>query len=101
MTDTNGQEQPQSPLMAALAHEAATMRPRMFAVYGVLREIEGIAEAEPYVGWGMEFGDSGGAVYWHPDDRSTHYSDSAEQVLRFHRRIGTANLRWLDVGEAT
>jgi hypothetical protein len=44
----------------------------------------------------MDLGGECGAVYWHPDDRTTHHSDSAEQVLRLHQRIGTARLTWLN-----
>jgi hypothetical protein len=77
--------------------EAALARPaRLFTIFGVLNEIEGVVDESPFLGWGMELGDGDGALYWDPDDNTTHRAESAEQVLEFHQRIGRARLAWLD-----
>jgi hypothetical protein len=82
--------------MSDLAEAALAQPARLFTIYGVLNEIEGVVEESPFVGWGMELGDGDGALYWDPDDNSTHRAASAEQVLQFHQRIGRARLAWLD-----
>ena len=82
--------------MTDLAAAALAQPARLFAIYGVLHEIEGVADESPFLGWGVELGDGDGALYWDPDDNSTHRADSAEQVLRLHQQIGRADLAWLD-----
>jgi hypothetical protein len=82
--------------MADLAAAASAQPARLFAIYGVLHGIEGVVDASPFLGWGVELGDGEGAVYWDPDDNSTHRASSAEQVLQLHQQIGRADLAWLD-----
>jgi hypothetical protein len=82
-----------------LRRDAAVGKPRLFAVYGTYREIpdQELSE-EPFLGWGMDFGADQGALFWDPDDASTMFSASAEDVLAFHQRLGHAALDWLDEG---
>jgi hypothetical protein len=82
--------------MQDLAEAALAQPARLFTIYGVLNEIEGVVDESPFLGWGMELSDGDGALYWDPDDNSTHRADSAEQVLEFHQRIGRARLAWLN-----
>jgi hypothetical protein len=82
-------------ILEALAEEATALQPRLFAVYGLFREISDSTPTAPYLGWGMDFGPDTGALYWDPNDHSTHHSQSAEQILQFHQHIGTARLVWL------
>lgn len=83
-------------LMELLRAEADEDRPRLFAVYGVLRRINDVLPESPFVAWGIDFGDERGAITWHPDDRSSHHSKDALGVCRFYQRIGEARLVWLD-----
>jgi uncharacterized Fe-S cluster-containing MiaB family protein len=83
-------------LMEQLHTEANEDRPRLFAIYGVLRRIDDVLPEAPFVAWGMDFGDERGAIAWHPDDRSSHHSKNAVGVCRFYQRIGEARLVWLD-----
>ena len=82
--------------MNDLAAAALAQPARLFTIYGVLHAIEGVVDESPFLGWGMELADGDGALYWDPDDNSTHRAESAEQVLQFHQRIGRARLAWLD-----
>jgi hypothetical protein len=82
-------------LMTALAEDASYLRPRLFAIYGVTREIEGLRPESPFLGWGMELVD-GGAIFREDDDRCIHISDSAERLLIAFQTHGEAALRWLE-----
>jgi hypothetical protein len=83
-------------LMDVLAIHAEELRPRLFAIYGVVKPINGITDEQPYIGWGLDLGDGQGALYWEAPDSSTHISDSAERILSFHERAGAARLIWFD-----
>lgn len=80
--------------MAGLAEAASTLPARLFTIYGVFNRIDGVADESPFLGWGIELGDGDGALYWDPDDNSTHRAASAEQVLQFHQQLGRAQLSW-------
>jgi hypothetical protein len=82
--------------MRDLATAALAQPARLFAIYGVLHAIDGVVDESPFLGWGMELGDGDGALYWDPDDNTTHRAESAEQVLELHQQIGRASLAWLD-----
>lgn len=82
-------------LIAALRVDAEYYRPRMFAIYGVSNGIYSLPE-RPFLGWGLDFGDDDGAIFWDQEGRSTYQSCSAQRVLELRRRIGEAHLRWLD-----
>ena len=83
-------------LLARLAADAEYLRPQLFAVYGVFQPVSDILPERPFIGWGIDFGDEWGAMFWNPVDHTTLLSGSAEQVLRSHVRTGEAHLVWLD-----
>jgi hypothetical protein len=83
-------------LLARIAADAEYLRPQLFAVYGVFRPVSTILPERPFLGWGIDFGEEWGAIFWNPLDRTTHISDSAEQVLKAHQRTADAHLTWLD-----
>ncbi|MBA0124548.1 hypothetical protein H0B56_03235 [Haloechinothrix sp. YIM 98757] len=82
-------------LLEMLAEGADFQRPRLFALYR-LTQLPGNGELEPLIGWGMDFPDDLGTVFYCPDSRNTWYSQSAERLLHLHRRFGEAHLVWLD-----
>jgi hypothetical protein len=82
-------------LMMELAEDASYLRPRLFAIYGVNREIEGLRPESAFIGWGMELGDGRGALYREEDDRSVHIADSAQQLLACYQIHAEAALLWL------
>ncbi|HWE90554.1 MAG TPA: hypothetical protein VG317_13920 [Pseudonocardiaceae bacterium] len=82
--------------MAELASDAEYFQPRLFAIYGVRRGINAVCPEQPFLGWGIDLGDGEGAFFWDQTGRSAHHSDSAEQVLDIYRRVGEAELKWLD-----
>jgi hypothetical protein len=82
-------------MLARLDADAEYFQPRMFAIYGLAREING-RSAAPFIGWGMDLDGDRGAVFWDPGTNITHLSISAEHVLNTHQRIGEAHLKWLD-----
>jgi hypothetical protein len=79
-----------------LASDAEYLQPQLFAVYGVLNAVAGVVPERPFLGWGIDFGDPWGAIFWNPIERTTQLSDSAEQVLKAHARTGEAHLTWLE-----
>src|SRR5579883_1656680 len=82
--------------LARLEADAEYFQPRLFAVYGIYKAISSTFPEQPFLGWGVDFGDNNGALFWRPDESSTHHSDSAARVLQFYQRIGDARLKWLD-----
>jgi len=85
-----------SEMIARLATDAECFRPEFFAVYGVFRQVGDYLPARPFLGWGIDLGEEGGALFWNPRDNTTHHSDSAEHVLLSHQRTGEAHLTWLE-----
>jgi hypothetical protein len=83
-------------VMSALAADAEYLQPRLFAIYGVRRGINSVVPGQPFLGWGIDMGDGEGALFWDQAARTTHHSDSAERVLGIYRRVGEAELKWLD-----
>jgi hypothetical protein len=83
-------------MLTRLAADAEYLRPRLFAIYGTFNAALGLLPERPFLGWGIDFGDEWGAMFWNPVDHTTHLSGSAEQVLRSHVRTGEAHLVWLD-----
>lgn len=81
--------------IAALAVDAEYFQPRAFAIYGVSNAVHSLP-ARPFVGWGLDFGDGEGAIFWEPEAGAIHHSSSAQQVLQLRQRVGEAHLRWLD-----
>jgi hypothetical protein len=77
-------------VMAELADEARAFKPRLFAVYGVLR---GGGE-ETFIGWGIEFDEPRKAFMWSPEEM--WHSDSAAQIVQTHQTIAETRLIWLD-----
>ncbi len=76
--------------MEMLAEHADVARPRLFALYGLSRS------GDDLIGWGMDFGEDVGALFYQPYDRVQWHSDSAEQVLATRSLMGEAHLLWLD-----
>jgi hypothetical protein len=83
-------------LLARLAADAEYLQPRLFAVYGVFHPVSTVLPERPFIGWGIDFGEEWGAIFWNPIDHTTQHSDSAEQVLKAHQRTANAHLLWLD-----
>ncbi|HEX5401847.1 MAG TPA: hypothetical protein VFX16_06055 [Pseudonocardiaceae bacterium] len=83
-------------LLARLAADAEYLKPQLFAVYGIANAVSTLVPERPFLGWGIDFGEEWGAIFWNPIERVTHVSDSAEQVLNTHVRTADAHLVWLD-----
>jgi hypothetical protein len=83
-------------ILARLAADAEYLRPQLFAVYGIFKAVPGLVPERPFMGWGIDFGEEWGVIFWNPVDHTTQLSNSAEQVLRAHSRTGEAHLVWLD-----
>jgi hypothetical protein len=83
-------------LLARLAADAEYLQPQLFAVYGVSHAVSTVLPERPFIGWGIDFGEEWGAIFWNPIDHTTQISDSAEQVLKAHQRTADAHLWWLD-----
>lgn len=83
-------------LLARLAADAEYLRPQLFAVYGVSNAVANPLPEKPFLGWGIDFGEEWGAIFWNPIERVTHISDSAEQVLKTYQRAADAHLVWLE-----
>jgi hypothetical protein len=81
-------------LLASLNSDAEYRQPRLFAIYGIYKEVGEFPE-EPFLVWGIESVDAG-AIVWCPDEKCVHTSDSAERILASYRPRGEARLRWLD-----
>src|SRR5487761_237901 len=76
---------------AVLGRYASDERPRLFALYGTYRN-----DGTPFVGWGVDFGDERGALFYEPDASTNWHSSSAEDVLSTHELIADSHLIWLD-----
>jgi hypothetical protein len=83
-------------ILARLAADAEYYRPELFAIYGITNTASARLPERPFLGWGIDFGEEWGAMFWSPPDRISHLSQSAEQVLRSHQRIGEAHLVWIE-----
>jgi hypothetical protein len=83
-------------ILALVAADAEYLRPRLFAVYGIFDPVGERVPERAFLGWGIDFGGQWGAAFWNPMEQTTQLSDSAEQILRGHRRTGEAHLVWLD-----
>jgi hypothetical protein len=83
-------------LLARLAADAEYLRPQLFAVYGISRAVANLLPERPFLGWGIDFGEEWGAIFWNPIEHIAQISDSAEQVLKAHQRTADAQLLWLD-----
>lgn len=77
--------------MDTLAEDAEYLQPRLFAIYGIYNHGE-----DELLGWGMEFDDGLGTLFYEPQTSSTWHSRSAKEVLASHQIIADARLRWLD-----
>jgi hypothetical protein len=100
MTATTDESEPRHPfnpaeMLPRLAADAEYFQPRMFAIYGLAREMSG-RPSVPFIGWGMDLDGDQGAVFWDPVTNITHLSISAQHVLNTHQRTGEAHLKWLD-----
>ena len=82
-------------ILARLASDAEYLQPQLFAVYGISSAVHGMVPERPFLGWGIDFGEEWGAVFWNPVEQTTQLSDSAEQVVKAHSRTGEAHLTWL------
>ncbi|SRR6266545_1710563 len=85
--------------MAQLAADAQVYRPRLFAIYGLLKERgdELLDCAREFLGWGLEFSLLGKAFFCEPGSSGAHCSDTAHDVLRFYQRVcAEVRLEWLD-----
>ncbi|HWC78901.1 MAG TPA: hypothetical protein VG756_02960 [Pseudonocardiaceae bacterium] len=76
-------------LFSAMQEDAVYLRPDIYALYGVLHG------GGPFLGWIMDFPE-GGAILYDPRERVPWISDSAEQILATHQRLGAARLEPLD-----
>jgi hypothetical protein len=83
-------------ILALVAADAEYLRPQLFAVYGIFDPVGELLPERAFLGWGIDFGEEWGAVFWNPMDQTTQISNSATQVLKAHQRTGDAHLIWLD-----
>jgi hypothetical protein len=77
-------------LLDILAEHAELERPRLFCVYGLS------PCGEPRIGWGMDFGEDTGVLFYSPGSATQWCSPSAGHILARHRQLGRARLHWLD-----
>ena len=80
-------------LMADLAADAHTYKPRLFTLYGTFKDN---LDHPEFLGWGMDFEALGKTLYYDPSAGDTHTADNPDQLLRFHRRFAEVRLEWLD-----
>lgn len=80
-------------LLAELSSDAHTYKPRLFTLYGLLKD--GL-ESPEFLGWGMSFDLLGKTLYYDPSSNDTHTTDTPDQLLAFHQRFATVRLEWLD-----
>jgi hypothetical protein len=83
-------------LLELLEADAGYLQPRLFAVYGIRKDIGGVRPERGFLGWGIEFHHDEGAIFCEPDDGAIHCSDSAERLLATCQRSGEACLVWLE-----
>lgn len=79
-------------LMATLAVEARLYQPRLFTVYGVLKKFEDVE----ILGWGMDFPEHRRTLFFEPESRETHRSDTPDRLLESFECIADVRLEWLD-----
>jgi hypothetical protein len=91
MTTHSESAMTRSDLIEELGVHARLLQPRLFAIHGCYR-----GALAPFLGWGMEFTDENQALFYTPDTKEVWQSTSANQVLTTHRRLGDAQLTWLD-----
>jgi hypothetical protein len=77
-----------------LSETTVRLAPRLFALYGLRNGTED-EEMDTMIGWGMDFGEDRGAVFYLPDENSTWRSESAESLHAIHQLFGDIRLRWL------
>ncbi len=80
-------------VMAALASDALVYKPRLFTLYGLIKD--GLDNPE-FLGWGMDFKQLGKTLYYCPAGGDTHTADNPDQLLTFHQRFAEVRLEWLD-----
>ena len=83
-------------VLADLAENTKDLRPRLFAIYGITPPLLSMIPERRHIGWGMDFGEEWGAVFWDPIGRDMHKAESAEQVLKVHQIGSEGHLVWLD-----
>jgi hypothetical protein len=83
-------------LLASLQADAEYFQPRLFAIYGIRKEISGLLPERGFLGWGIEAHHEGGAIFCDPRDGGIHCSDTAERLLLTYQRVGEAHLLWLE-----
>ena len=81
-------------LLEELAGEARRTKPRLFAICGVYQHTLVEGEDPRYVEWGMEFTDERIAITCDQNSKTT--ASSAEHILSVNKRMGPAQLVWLD-----
>lgn len=79
--------------LATLASDGYAYKPRLFTMYGLLKD--GLENPE-FLGWGMDFKQLGKTVYFDPSSGDTQTADNPDQLLSFHQRFADVRLEWLD-----
>jgi hypothetical protein len=99
MTDSTGEDATSTPsrqqLLETLRADAEYCQPRLFAIYGICKEVSEFIPEKPFVVWGID-STEGGAVLWCPHEQWVHTSDSADRILMSYQRRGEAHLLWLE-----
>lgn len=67
-------------------------RPSLFAIFGPYNNVA----AGELCGWGMEWADGYGTIFYEPATRNMWRSESARQVLDTCRIFADATLVWLE-----
>ena len=81
-------------VMADLASDARTYKPRLFTLYGMYKPN---LDNQEFLGWGMHFEELGKTLFYEPAGGATHTADSAEQLIIFHQMFAAdVRLEWLD-----
>jgi hypothetical protein len=77
--------------LSTLAVEARRFQPRLFTLYGVFK-----SQDVEILGWGMDFPEHGRTLFFDPESRETHRSDTPDRLLESFECIADVRLEWLD-----
>ncbi len=77
--------------MTSLAAKAQLYKPRLFTIYGLVKNFEDPA----FVGWGMDFAELRRTLYYEPDASETQPAKSPDQLMRFYQSFAEVRLEWL------
>jgi hypothetical protein len=79
--------------LAQLAAEAHLHKPRLFAIYGLLRNSPSTPDL---LLWGLYFSTLDSLIYFDGETPELHRAYTPERLLEFYQRFADAHLEWFD-----